>query len=107
MEMVANGVFHGNERPDVLAYTRKLWSTYSARVDVARLKLRSRPLDLLRQAAGLDSEDIVALTAASYGCFRALQPDMLPGVNAFVGIPISRADVENYLFSIPRRMLEA
>ena len=39
MEMVANGLFHGHERPDVLlARTRMLWNTYGARIDLGKLK---------------------------------------------------------------------
>jgi len=50
MEMVANGLFHGHERPDVLlARTRMLWSTYGAQIDLGKLRLRARPLDLLRR----------------------------------------------------------
>jgi len=60
MEMVANGLFHGHERPDVLlARTRMLWDTYGARIDLGKLKLRARPLDLLREATGLDLESHV------------------------------------------------
>lgn len=37
MEMVANGLFHGHDRPDVLlARTRMLWSTYGAQIDLGR-----------------------------------------------------------------------
>jgi hypothetical protein len=58
MEMVANGLFHSNERPDVLlARTRMLWSTYGSQIDLDKLKQRARPLDLLREATGLDFED--------------------------------------------------
>ena len=83
MEMVANGLFHSHERPDVLlARTRMLWSTYGSQIDLDKLRLRARPLDLLREATGLDFEDIAALTLAYYGYIRALQPGGLPGVNA-------------------------
>lgn len=100
MEMVANGLFHGHDRPDVLlARTRMLWSTYGAQIDLGRLKLRARPLDLLREATGLDFEDIAALTLAYYGYIRALQPGGLPGVNAFAGIQIGRDVIETYLGS--------
>jgi hypothetical protein len=100
MEMVANGLFHGHERPDVLlARTRMLWNTYGARIDLGRSRLRARPLDLLREATGLDFEDIAALTLAYYGYIRALQPGGLPGVNAFAGIQIGRDTVETYLGS--------
>jgi hypothetical protein len=107
MEMVANGLFHSNERADVLlARTRMLWSTYGAQIDLAKLKLRARPLDLLREATGLDFDDIAALTAAYYGYIRALQPDMLPGVNAFAGIAVSRQTIETYLGSFASGMDE-
>ena len=100
MEMVANGLFHGRERPDVLlARTRMLWDTYGTRIDLGKLRLRARPLELLREATGLDLEDIAALTLAYHGYVRALQPDGLPGVNAFAGIQISRDIVETYLGS--------
>ena len=73
MEMVANGLFHGHERPDVLlARTRMLWSTYGTQIDLGRLKLRAWPLDLLWEATGLEFEDIAALTLAYYGYIRAL-----------------------------------
>ena len=107
MEMVANGLFHSNERADVLlARTRMLWSTYGAQIDLAKLKLRARPLDLLTEATGLDIDDIAALTAAYYGYIRALQPDMLPGVNAFAGIAVSRQTIETYLGSFASNMDE-
>ena len=98
MDMLANGLFHTSERPDVLlARTRMLWSTYGAQVDLGKLKLRARPLDLLREATGLSFEDIAALTVAYYGYIRALEPGGLPGVNAFAGIAVGRETVETYL----------
>jgi hypothetical protein len=100
MGMVANGLFHSYERSDVLlARTRMLWNTYGAQIDLGKLKLRARPLDLLWEATGLDFEEIAALTLAYYGYIRALQPGGLPGVNAFAGIEISRDTVETYLGS--------
>ena len=90
IEMVANGLFHGHERPDVLlARTRMLVNTYGAQIDLGRLKLRALPLDLLREATGLDFEDMAALTLA-YGYIRAPQPGP-PWVNAFAGIRASAA----------------
>ena len=57
MEMVANGLFHSGEQPDVLlARTRMLWETYGSQIDLERLKVRARPLDLLKEATGLDFE---------------------------------------------------
>jgi hypothetical protein len=98
MEMVANGLSHTYERPDVLlARTRMLWNTYGAQIDLDKLKLRARPLDLLREATGLEFEDIAALTVAYYGYIRALQLDAPPAVNAFEGISIGRGTVETYL----------
>ena len=100
MEMVANGLFHGGEQPDVLlARTRMLWDTYGGQIDLDKLKLRARPLDLLREATGLDFDDIAALTFAYYGYIRAHQPGQPPGVNAFAGIPIDRDTIETYLDS--------
>lgn len=107
MDMLANGLFHSSERPDVLlARTRMLWSTYGSQIDLAKLKLRARPLELLREATSLDFEDIAALTVAYYGYIRALQPDGLPGVNAFAGIAVSRRIVETYLGSFASTMDE-
>lgn len=98
MEMVANGLFHGGEQPDVLlARTRLLWETYGSQIDLERLKVRARPLDLLREATDLDFDDIAALTFAYHGYIRAHRPGMLSGVNAFAGIPVSRETVETYL----------
>jgi hypothetical protein len=100
MEMVANGLFHGGEQPDVLlARTRMLWETYGSQIDLQRLKVRARPLELLREATGLDFDDIAALTFAYHGYIRAYQPDMTPAVNAFAGITVSRETVETYLAS--------
>lgn len=100
MEMVANGLFHGGEQPDVLlARIRMLWETYGSQIDLKRLKVRARPLDLLREATGLDLDDIVALTVAYHGYIRLHQPDMLSAVNAFAGIAVSRETVETYLAS--------
>ena len=76
-----------------------LWSTYGAQIDLGKLRLRVRPLDLLREATGLDFEDIAALTLAYYGYIRALQPGGLPGVNAFTGMQIGRDVIETYLGS--------
>ena len=99
-EMVANGLFHSNEWPDVLlARARMLWSTYGSQIDLDKLRQRARPLDLLREATGLDFEDIAALTVAYYGYIRALQPGGLPGVNPFAGISINCETVETYLGS--------
>jgi hypothetical protein len=98
MEMVANGLFHGGEQPDVLlARTRMLWETYGGQIDLGRLKVRARPLELLREATGLDFDDIAALTFAYHGYIRAHRPGLPPGVNAFAGIAVSRATVETYL----------
>ena len=100
MEMVANGLFHSGEQPDVLlARTRMLWETYGSKINLGRLKVRARPLDLLREATGLDLDDIVALTLAYHGHIRAHQPDLSPAVNAFAGIAVSRVTVETYLAS--------
>jgi hypothetical protein len=89
MEMVANGMFHGHDRADVLlARTRMLWNTYGAQIDLGRLKLLARPLDLLREAPGLDFEDIAALTLAYYGYTRALQPAR---TGARLGSPAARS----------------
>jgi len=98
MEMVANNLFHSNERADVLlARARMLWATYGSQIDLDRLRQRARPLDLLREATGLDFEDIAALTVAYYGYMRAQQPGGQPGVNAFAGISTERETVETYL----------
>jgi len=107
MEMVANGLLHGGEQPDVLlARTRMLWETYGSQIDLARLKVRARPLDLLREATGLDFDDIAALTFAYHGYIRAHQPGLSPAVNAFAGIPVSRETVETYLASFASTMDE-
>lgn len=100
MEMVANGLFHSGEQPDVLlARSRTLWTTYGSQIDLGRLKLRARPLDLLRDATGLDYDDTAALSFAYHGYTRAHQPGQPPGVNAFSGIPIDREIIETYLAS--------
>jgi hypothetical protein len=107
MEMVANGLFHGGEQPDVLlARTRMLWDSYGSQINLERLKLRARPLDLLKEATSLDFGDIAALTFAYHGYIRAHQPGQPPGVNAFDGIPLSRATVETYLASFASTMDE-
>jgi hypothetical protein len=103
MEMVGSGLFHSGKQPDVLlARTRMLWDTYGSQVNLERLKLRARPLDLLKEATGLDFDDIAALTFAYHGYIRAHQPGQPPGVNAFAGIALSR--VETYLASFASTM---
>jgi hypothetical protein len=105
MEMVANGLFHGGEQPDVLlARTRMLWDTYGGQIDLAKLKVRACPLDLLKDATGLEFDDIAALTFAYHGYIRAHKPGLLPSVNAFAGIPVSRETVETYLASFASTM---
>jgi hypothetical protein len=107
MEMVANGLFHSGEQPDVLlARTRMLWATYGSQIDLDLLKLRARPLDLLRDATGLDYDDLAALTFAYHGYIRAHQPGQPPGVNPFAGIPIDRDTIETYLTSFADTMDE-
>jgi hypothetical protein len=107
MEMVANGLFHGGEQPDVLlARTRMLWDAYGSQINLECLKLRARPMDLLKEATGLDFDDIGALTFAYHGYIRAHQPGQPPGVNAFAGIPLSRETVETYLASFASTMDE-
>lgn len=107
MEMVANGLFYGGEQPDVLlARTRMLWTTYGNQIDLEQLKLRARPLDMLRDATGLNFDDIAALTFAYYGYIRAHEPGKLPGVMAFDMIPISRGTIETYLASFASTMDE-
>lgn len=61
--------------------------------------MRARPLKLLREATGLDFDDIAALTFAYHGYIRAHQPGLSPAVNAFAGIPVNRETVETYLAS--------
>ena len=98
MEMVANNLFCRNERADVLlARTRMLWTTYGNQIDLGKLHLRDRPLALLREATGLDLDDIAALTVAYHGYIRAHQPGQPAGVDAFAGIPIERPIIEAYL----------
>ena len=107
MEMVANGLFHSGEQPDVLlARTRTLWATYGSQIDLDQLGLHARPLDLLRDATGLDYDDIAALSFAYHGYIRAHQPGQPPGVNAFTGIPIDRDIIETYLASFASTMDE-
>jgi hypothetical protein len=107
MEMVANGLFHSGEQPDVLlARTRTLWTTYGSQIDLDQLKLRAQPLDLLRDATRLDYDDIAALSFAYHGYIRAHQPGQPPGVNAFTGIPIDRDTIETYLASFASTMDE-
>jgi hypothetical protein len=107
LEMVANGLFHSGEQPDVLlARTRMLWTTYGSQIDLDQLKLRARPLDLLRDATELDYDDIAALSFAYHGYIRAHQPDQPPGVNAFTGIPVDRYTIETYLASFASTMDE-
>jgi len=87
-----------NERADVLlARTRMLWTTYGNQIDLGKLHLRDRPLALLREATGLDLDDIAALTVAYHGYIRAHQPGQPAGVDAFAGIPIERPIIEAYL----------
>lgn len=107
MEMVANGLFHGGEQPDVLlARTRMLWETYGSQIDLGQLEVRARPLELLKDATGLDFDDIAALTFAYHGYIRAHRPGLSPGVNAFAGIAVSRETVETYLASFASTMDE-
>jgi hypothetical protein len=107
MEMLANGLFHGGEQPDVLlARTRMLWETYGGQIDLQRLKVRDRPLALLKDATGLDFDEIAALTFAYHGYIRAHRPGLSPGVNAFAGIAVSRETVETYLASFASTMDE-
>jgi hypothetical protein len=107
MEMVANGLFHSGEQPDVLlARTRTLSTTYGSQIDLDQLKLRARPLDLLHDATGLEYDDIAALSFAYHGYIRAHQPGQPPGVNAFTGIPIDRGTIETYLASFASTMDE-
>ena len=44
MEMVANGLFHGGEQPDVLlARTRMLWNTYGSQIDLDQAQAARPP----------------------------------------------------------------
>ena len=98
MEMVANNLLHETEEFGVLlARTRMLWSTYGNQIDLGKLKLPARPLTLLKEATGLDLDDIFALTVAYHGYMSTYQPDRLVPVNAFEGIPIEREIIETYL----------
>jgi hypothetical protein len=98
MEMVANGLFHSGEQPDVLlARTLVLWTSYGSQVDLGKFELRAPPLTLLKEATGLELDDIAALTIAYHGYTRACQSGQPVGVNAFAGISLSRETVEAYL----------
>jgi hypothetical protein len=62
MEMVANGLFHGHERPDVLlARTRMLWSTYGTQIDMGP-----------GAAPGLDGGDVHAEAVGGLGQGRGV-----------------------------------
>jgi len=96
MEMIANGLF--NEQADVgdlLARYRLLWTDYGNRL--TRAPARDTPLALLREATGLDLDDITALGFAYYAGMLAQQPGQPVACDAFANIPMEAETIERFL----------
>jgi hypothetical protein len=96
MEIVANGLF--NEQTgagDLLARYRLLWTGYGNRL--TRAPARAAPLTLLREATGLDLDDITALGFAYYAQILARQPGEPVAFSGYTDIPIEPETIKRFL----------
>ena len=96
IEMVANGLFNEQtDAGDLLARYRLLWTDYGNRL--IRAPARATPLTLLREATGLDLDDITALGFAYYAQVLGRQPGEPVAFSGYTDIPIAPAMIKQFL----------
>lgn len=96
MEMSANGLFHEAEDPGTLiARTWLLWHDYDP--DLVKPTPRATPVEMLKEAVGIDLDDLLALGFAYHGYASIRQFDSPIRMNPFAGPQIDRDTVEQFL----------
>jgi hypothetical protein len=96
IEMVANGLFNEpTDAGDLLARYRLLWTDYGHRL--TRAPARAAPLILLREATGLDLDDITALGFAYYAQVFTRQAGEPIAFSGYTDLPIDAETTERFL----------
>lgn len=96
MEMSANGLFNEAEDPGTLiARTWLLWHDYDP--DLVKPTPRVAPVEMLKDAVGIELDDLLALGFAYHGYASNRQVDSPIRMKPFVGHPIDRDTVEQFL----------
>lgn len=98
MEMNANTLFNDrDDNGDLLARYRMLWLDYGTRLK--RYTPRMPPADMLREAAGIGLDEMIALAFAYWGYLQGRGPGDPVRVKAMAAeaMTIPRADVETFL----------
>jgi hypothetical protein len=104
MEMNANSLFNDrDDNGDLLARYRMLWLDYGTRLK--RYTPRMLPADMLREAAGIGLDEMIALAFAYWGYLQGRGPGDPVRVKAMAAeaMTIPRADVETFLGLSPAR----
>lgn len=98
MEMNANNLFNDrDDNGDLLARYRMLWLDYGTRLK--RYTPRLLPANMLREAAGIGFDEMIALAFAYWGYLQGRGPGDPVRVKAMAApaMTIPRADVETFL----------
>ena len=98
MEMIANNLFYDrDDNGDLLARYRMLWLDYGPRLK--RFTPRQPPADMLREAAGVELDEMITLAFAYWACLQARGHDDPIQIQAMVSpeMTISREHVETFL----------
>ena len=96
MEMSANGLFNEAEDPGTLiARTWLLWHDYDP--DLVKPTPRLAPAEMLKEAVGIELDDLLALGFAYHGYASIRQLDSPIRMNPFAGHQIDRDTVEQFL----------
>ncbi len=101
MEMVANSLFKEHDDiGDMLARYRLLWIDYGN--NLTRDPARAAPVTLLREATGLNIDDIIALGFGFYAYVLAHKLENPIAVNAYASFPMEQDVINRFLdlFSI-------
>jgi hypothetical protein len=96
MEMSANGLFYEAEDPGALiARTWLLWQDYDA--DLVKPTPRLDPVEMLKEAVGIELDNLLALGFAYHAYATMRQPDSPIHMNPFARHQIDHDIVEQFL----------
>ncbi len=96
METIANSLFNGVEDAgSLIARTRLLWHGYDPKL--VQPTPRLSPVEMLKEAVGIDLDEVLALGFAYYAYASARRFDSPIRMNPFIGHLIGRDTVETFL----------